>query len=95
MVSTEFKARTPAIHSDANILNKYNFMEELGSGTFGIIYRAKEIKTNKIFAVKIINVGAESDKKNVMREIEVMKKLQHPKILQLHEVYISRGQTVG
>lgn len=48
-----------------------------------------EKATGKDFAAKFISTYTQDDKKGVMTEVEVMKKLQHPRLLQLYDVYDS------
>jgi serine/threonine-protein kinase 24/25/MST4 len=39
---------------DAIIINGYEFLEELGSGSFGTVFKCINTETNDIFATKII-----------------------------------------
>ena len=89
----KFVALEPGIHRDANVTDKYQILEQLGRGTFGIVHRAREILTGKIFAIKLIKTAEESDKAPIHREIEIMRQLQHPRVLQLHEVFDTKGET--
>lgn len=82
------------MNQNVNLLEKYQIMEELGRGTFGVVHRAKEISTGKIWAAKIVKVVDESDKIPLRREVEIMRKLQHSKILQLHEVFENKMEMV-
>ena len=89
----KFVAADPEIHRNANVIDKYQILEQLGRGAFGIVHRAREILTGKIFAVKLIKTADESDKAPILREIEIMRQLQHPRVLQLHEVFDTKGET--
>ncbi|XP_064634593.1 myosin light chain kinase, smooth muscle-like isoform X2 [Lineus longissimus] len=68
---------------------EYDVKEFLGSGKFGEVKACVEKSTGKDFAAKFINTYTQDDKKGVMTEVEVMKKLQHPRLLQLYDVYDS------
>lgn len=82
------------INTNANLTDKYELFEIIGRGTYSTIYRAREIKTGKYWAAKIIKSPTDSDKINVTREIDIMKKLQHPKLLKIHEVFMNDSEIV-
>lgn len=82
------------MNTNMSILDKYQLLEELGRGTFGVVHRAKEIATGKFWAAKIVRLVDETDKTPIRREVNIMRKLQHPRILQLHEVFDCKGETV-
>ena len=58
-----------------NIWDEYQKYETIGSGGFAKVYRAKNIKTNKYVAIKEIDKTRIKDK-NILNEIEIMKKLK-------------------
>ena|SRR5436190_3553507 len=50
----------------------------LGTGTFGAVHKAKNLKTNEIVAVKIIrSLRGSNLSQDLEREIRIMKKLDH------------------
>ena len=59
----------------------------IGKGAFGIVWKVREKKTKKIFAIKIIN-KEDIIKNNMLdqikKEINIMYKLNHPNIIQLY-----------
>jgi len=71
------------------IRNKYSLGEEIGKGGFSIVYHAERKKSGEEFAVKKIEKKKVEgdDIKLLRREIQIMKKLDHPNILKLYEVY--------
>ncbi|XP_042482192.1 CBL-interacting serine/threonine-protein kinase 6-like [Macadamia integrifolia] len=74
---------------------KYELGRLLGHGTFAKVYLARNIQTGKSVAMKI--VGKEKVIKvgmmeQVKREISVMKMVQHPNIVELHEVMASKSK---
>jgi hypothetical protein len=60
--------------------------ELLGKGTFGMVYRAMDLDTNRIIAVKEITIAPGSMKPEqldtIRREIAILQKLDHPNIVQ-------------
>jgi len=67
----------------------YVLGEEIGKGGFSIVYQAERKKDQKEFAVKCIkkDMVEGEDIKLLRREVQIMKKLDHPNILKLYEVY--------
>jgi calcium/calmodulin-dependent protein kinase I len=59
--------------------------KELGRGAFAVVKVATHKKTGYEFAVKIIERGAADQ--NLIREIEVMKKVDHPNVIQLVAIF--------
>lgn len=37
---------------DANILKKYEILSKIGKGAYGVVWKAKDLKTQKIVALK-------------------------------------------
>ncbi|XP_050387469.1 CBL-interacting protein kinase 18-like [Argentina anserina] len=71
------------------LLGKYEVDRYLGQGTFAKVYRARNIETNKIVAIKAIardKVEKEGLVVQTEREITIMRMLKHPNIVQLYDV---------
>lgn len=66
----------------------YKFGKEIGKGGFSVVYKATERATGKKFAIKRIQKDEEGvDIELLKREIYIMKKVDHPNILKLYEVF--------
>jgi serine/threonine protein kinase len=75
-----------AIESDIN--DAYMLGDEIGRGGFSVVVEATSKKDGEKYAVKIIEKSMiQDDIKLLRREIEIMKKVSHPNILKLHEIY--------
>jgi myosin-light-chain kinase len=61
--------------------------EELGRGKFGVVYRCKEKKSGKQFAAKFVTTSRKEDREDVEREVDIMKSLQHKRLLQLYDAF--------
>ena len=60
----------------------------IGKGSFSTIYKAFNTTNNREYAIKEIIVDKKNIKSNVKREFLVLKKLDHPNIVKLHDLII-------
>ena len=68
----------------------YKLLKKLGNGTFGQVYKVMHKKTGNIRAMKIIpknNLRPGFSDKEINREINIMKNLDHPHIIKIYEFY--------
>jgi len=67
---------------------KYQKIEKIGEGTYGVVYKAKDTKTGEIVALKKIRLQAEEEgiPSTAIREISLLKELQHKNIVRLLDV---------
>jgi serine/threonine protein kinase len=70
------------------LTQKYEIGKELGRGAFSIVKLGVNRKTKEKVAIKVIdkaNVGKEYEK-NLRMEMDILHKVHHPNIIQLHEM---------
>mmetsp|Transcript_19916 Transcript_19916/g.34006 ORF Transcript_19916/g.34006 Transcript_19916/m.34006 type:complete len:295 (-) Transcript_19916:921-1805(-) len=69
-------------------MERYQKMEKIGEGTYGVVYKAKDRVTGEIIALKRIRLEAEDEgiPSTAIREISLLKELQHPNIVRLYDV---------
>jgi cyclin-dependent kinase len=69
-------------------IDKYEKMDMIGEGTYGVVYKARDIETGEIYALKKIRLESEDEgiPSTAIREIALLKELQHPNILRLFNV---------
>lgn len=69
-------------------LEKYQRLEKIGEGTYGVVFKAKDKKTGELLALKRIRLEAEDEgiPSTAIREISLLKQLQHPNIVRLYDV---------
>ncbi|CAH8526186.1 unnamed protein product [Heterobilharzia americana] len=75
------------VHKGESVYDYYDILEELGVGTFGAVHRCQEKATGNFYACKFVDTDSSQDKQVVLNEIEVMKELHHPKLLNLREAF--------
>jgi len=72
----------------SQLVLKYQVLEKLGEGTYGVVYKAKDRVTGKTVALKKIRLDAEDEgvPATSIREISLLKELDHPNIVRLEDV---------
>ena len=76
-------------HRPAPTIAGYQIEGELGRGGMGVVYQARQVRLNRPCALKMILAGAHADPVAAVRflaEAEAVARLQHPNIVQIHEV---------
>lgn len=61
-------------------------------GKFGIVNLCREKKSGIKLAVKYVEIKTPTDRANMELEIEIMKKLQHPRLIQLYDAFDNDNQ---
>jgi WD40 repeat protein len=72
----------------------YAILGELGRGGMGVVYRAQQLRLNRLVALKMILAGAHAgaeERSRFLAEAEAVAHLQHPNIVQIHEIGDSGG----
>lgn len=69
-------------------MERYQKLEKIGEGTYGVVYKAKDRITGEVIALKKIRLEAEDEgiPSTAIREISLLKELQHPNIVRLYDV---------
>ena len=65
------------------VANYYSIVKDLGHGSYGQVKKVKHKELNEIRAMKITNKKSESSK----YEIEILKKISHPNITKIFEIF--------
>ena len=72
--------------------DSYEKLEKIGQGTYSSVYKARDLKTNKIVAMKkvrFVNMDPESVR-FMAREICILRRLDHPNVMRLEAIVTSR-----
>lgn len=73
----------------------YDCLNQVGEGTFGQVWKARNTSTGVVVALKKIRMEAERDGFPVtaMREIKLLQSLRHENIVCLYEMMVSNGES--
>jgi formylglycine-generating enzyme required for sulfatase activity/tRNA A-37 threonylcarbamoyl transferase component Bud32 len=76
-------------------LGKYEIIEEIGRGGFGVVYKARDTTLDRIVALKVLHHQLTIDPKFIQRfyhEARTAAGLRHPHVVTIHEVGEEAGQ---
>ena len=71
----------------SDINQNYNFIKELGQGSYGHVLRCQNIATGNIYACKKMNKRKITNKKRFKTEIDLLRATDHPNIIKLYDIY--------
>ncbi|XP_018400778.1 PREDICTED: myosin light chain kinase, smooth muscle-like, partial [Cyphomyrmex costatus] len=89
-----FEARLVVPEEGKLFGEKYDVLEELGKGRYGVVRKVIERPTGMNFAAKFIKTMKAKDREQVREEIKIMNALRHPKLLLLTAAYEKPRETV-
>ena len=75
--------------ADGKLLDSYDVLKQLGKGGYGKVYEIRSKKTGEIRACKHLSKLNIKNLEKFKREIEILKKMDHPNIIKLYEVFES------
>src|SRR5271166_1859996 len=73
----------------------YQFLEKLGAGGMGEIYKAQDTRLNRFVAIKVLTTAAAGDperRRRFIQEAQAASALNHPNIITIHDI-VSEGDS--
>ena len=72
--------------------DKYLKLEFVAEGTYGVVFKCKNIHTDEIYALKKFkNISKEGLPVSSIREIQILKKINSPYVLQPIDIYTKKS----
>ena len=80
--------------ADSKRFENYELIEEIGRGSFGVVYQARQLQPHRIVALKLLNTRIQDPvaSKRFLREAEIIASLEHPFIVRLYDVVEEMGE---
>ena len=72
-----------------NTISHYQIIDKIGEGGMGIVYKAKDLKLDRVVAIKFLPphlAKSEENKKRFMQEAKAAAALNHPNIMNIYEI---------
>ena len=84
-----FSFDTYSVYKSSNNYYQYEFIKWIKSGGFGKVFLAKEVSSNKEYAIKEISVKNFSNENlyNISREYMILKEMSHKNIINFHTFF--------
>ena len=77
------------------VIPNYEVLEEIDRGGMGVVYRARQIRPERIVAIKMMKMGAFSSQKDIQRflnEANAASRLDHFAVVPIYEVGEFQGE---
>nr|AAC99804.1 CTD kinase largest subunit [Kluyveromyces lactis] len=92
-----FGKKPLALISFQDVKSSFQPLAQVGEGTYGKVYKAENVHTGKLIALKRLRLEQERDGFPItsIREIKLLQQLNHPNISLIHEIIVSDKNTIS
>ena len=96
-VKTESVSTPPeflALQEDARCISAFEIISQIGEGTFGQVFKGRDLATEEIVALKKVRTDHEREGFPItaVREIKILRQLHHENIVNLKEIISDKAQ---
>ena len=76
------------LRKEPRCIDDFNIIAQIGEGTFGQVFKAKDSATDEIVALKKVRADHEKEgfPVSAVREIKILRQLKHENIVNLKEI---------
>ncbi|KAF2897973.1 hypothetical protein ILUMI_08202 [Ignelater luminosus] len=89
-----FEPRTVLVEPGPEFKNRYEVLEELGKGRYGVVHKVVDKNTTQKLAAKFVRCRTAKEREKVQDEINTMNMLRHQKLLQLAAAFENPRETI-
>lgn len=68
----------------ANPLQLFQLIHPLGRGSYGSVYKARNLSTSEIVAIKVIALSFKDEMEAIQREIQMLRDCKHPNVVKYY-----------
>ena len=88
-----FEIQPPDVHGRTRDVSEFEKLKRVGEGTYGVVYRARDTKTNELVALKRVRMDKEKDgiPLSGLREISTLMSCDHENIVKLREIAVGKS----
>lgn len=88
-----FEVKERDMYGRTRDVSDFEKLNRIGEGTYGIVYRARDTKSNEIVALKRVRMEQEKDGLPVsgLREISILMDCNHENIVHLREIAVGKN----
>lgn len=69
--------------------NDFNFLNELGRGSYGTVYKVESLINKQIYVIKKIDISNLNMKKrkDALKEVQILRKIRHENIIRYYHFF--------
>lgn len=85
----------PTHRAQGKIFDDYDLFDTIGHGSFGEVKVVRQKHTRQVRACKVVTVRRTAQLQLIETEMKLLKSLNHPNIVNMHEVYFEQSSWMG